>query len=190
MSSISLVGLDAEADRGADRSHRAPVTQRMTDASHLVVVASDTSCQDADALARARGLRHLLIVDGEELQGVLCLCDLHEHRDRDDLPVRDVMSREVLALEDDANLAAAASAMREHHVGMLPVLAAGTLAGVITRGDLRRAGLPEPLLGAGECINCGSLKAVRPGPHSNDFCLDCIDLLDGEITEADYGEGD
>jgi CBS domain-containing protein len=187
---IALVGLEPETCIDAEWSHRVPVTRRMTGAGDVVAVEPDTSCAAADELARARGLRHLLVVDGDRLEGVLCVCDLHDHREREDLPVREIMTTEVLALDEDASLAAAAQAMREHHVGVLPVVRGSALAGVISRGDLRRAGMPETLLGASQCTNCGSLKAVRAGPHSNDFCLDCIDLLDGEITEADYGEGD
>jgi len=185
---VSWVGLDPDDEAGA-WCHHSPVSARMT-AAPLITIAPGLSCHDADALALARQVRHLFVVDRGRLAGVVCRCDLHPHRDRDDLPVRAVMSTEVLALDEDATLGAATRAMREQRVGCLPVLEGSTLAGVITRGDLRRAGAPEELLGAGECCNCGTRRAVRAGPHGCDYCLDCLDLLEGEITDADYGEGD
>jgi len=53
--------------------------------------------------------------------------------------VRDVMSRNVVAIAPDAPLFEAASMMEKHDVNRLPVIEGKRLIGIITRGDLLRA---------------------------------------------------
>ena len=57
--------------------------------------------------------------------------------------VRDVMVDEVVTIDPSATLADAARQMRDHNVGILPVIVAGELAGVITDRDLVVRALAE-----------------------------------------------
>ncbi|HSN33978.1 MAG TPA: CBS domain-containing protein, partial [Ideonella sp.] len=99
------------------------------------------------------------------------------------------MASTVYAVEPTATLGEAAAAMKALSVGCLPVVERDRPVGVVTRGDLRRAGAPEPELGAHRCVECGSVHGVRTDAHSGlECCLDCIDLF--TALGNDYGEGD
>ena len=158
------------------------------DAGAVVTVAPDTPCLEADDRARALGVRHLFVVDEGKLVGVLCRCDLYpEPAAHEDVAAR--MAKTVYVLEPTATLGEAAAAMKELEVGCLPVVHKDRPIGVVTRGDLRRAGVPEGALGAHFCLECGSVHGVRPDAHSGlEYCLDCIDLF--TALGNDYGEGD
>jgi hypothetical protein len=46
---------------------------------------------------------------------------------------------------------------------------------MITRGDLRRTGVPEAVLGARYCSACGSSRGVRKAAGTDvDYCLECL----------------
>ena len=74
------------------------------------------------------------------LAGVVCGCDLAAADPEE--PVCDVMASEVFAIEQSASLGEAAAAMSALDIGCLPVLRGSWLAGILTRGDLERVGLP------------------------------------------------
>jgi len=169
-------------------SGRALASAHALDPSSVVYVAPDTPWSEADHRARELGLRHLFVTTGGRLVGVLCRCDLYpEPEPHDAVAAR--MSSNVYALDPTATLGEAAAAMSTLAVGCLPVVRDDVAVGVITRGDLRRAGVPEMALGAHGCVECGSVHGVRPDAHSGlEFCLDCIDLF--EALGNDYGEGD
>jgi len=52
---------------------------------------------------------------------------------------RDVMSRYVISVRDDAELRDVADILEHHRIKRVPVLRAGRLVGIVTRGDLVRA---------------------------------------------------
>lgn len=168
---------------------RQAVWELMTPLSALVTVAPTVSCEAADALAREHGVRHLLVVEGENLLGVICRCDLHP-LPRFDEPVGTRMNRDVLGIDAGATLKDAASAIATLGIGILPVFRHGRLSGMLSRGDLRRAGVPEALLGARQCCNCSSTHGVRTWTHGCDYCIECIDLLDAFEDDEEFGEGD
>lgn len=194
---VQLVGCGNAADvhvhpvggfSSATANHHTPVSALMT-AGPLATVSPGTTCDAAEALAQARNVRHLLVTDGDRLLGIVCRCDLHP-LPRFDEPVAAHMATRVIGIEADAPLEDAASAFSGLGIGCLPVFREGQLAGMLTRGDLRRAGVPESLLGARQCCNCGSSHGVRRWEHGCDYCIDCIDLLDSLTGDAEYGEGD
>ncbi len=158
------------------------------DARAIVTVAPDTPCSQADDRARSLGVRHMFVVDGGKLVGILCRCDLYPEPEAS-AEVASRMASHVYALEPTATLGEAAAAMKELSVGCLPVVQRDRPIGLVTRGDLRRAGVPEPALGAHCCVECGSVHGVRPDAHGGlEYCLDCIDLF--TALGNDYGEGD
>lgn len=194
---IQRVGFGAAADVRVSSAldgvwmHRALCWAHELDPDGLVRVAPDTRCCDADERARALGVRHLFVTaPSGRLVGVLCRCDLYPEPAPTDV-VADRMSSHIYALAPSASLAEAAAAMATLGVGCLPVVQHDRAIGVVTRGDLRRAGVPEALLGAGRCAACGSHRGVRPDTHSGiEYCLDCIDLFDALGDARDFGEGD
>jgi CBS domain-containing protein len=165
-----------------------PVGDRMTRA--LVTVPPALDARQAERVMRDHGIRHLLVTDGLELCGVLCRCDLHPPP----LPgerVRDRMTSALYVVGSDATFAEATAAMERLEIGCLPVVQGGTAIGILTRGDLLRAGVPARLLGGRPCVICGSHHGVRPDPQSGlDQCLDCLDLVDVSCDPRGYGEGD
>jgi CBS domain-containing protein len=79
--------------------------------------------------------------------------------------VRDVMVDEVVTIDPSATLADAARQMRDHNVGILPVIVDGELAGVITDRDLVVRALAEgadPMLTFVGEFASGAPIAVHP----------------------------
>jgi CBS domain-containing protein len=193
---IHRVGFGAAADvrvapvwsEGSWAAQAVATAAHGTDASAILTVAPDTPWQQADERARELGVRHLFVVDHSKLVGVLCRCDLYpEPEEHEGVAAR--MASDVYALDSTATLGEAAAAMKSLHVGCLPVMQHDRPVGLVTRGDLRRAGVPETELGAHRCLECGSVHGVRPDAHSGlEYCLDCIDLF--TALGNDYGEGD
>ncbi len=105
----------------------------------VVTVPPDASVGDAAALARRSHVEHLLVMDGEDLVGIVCTCDLSGGSPRD--AVCDWMTVPVLTVRPDASLEDAASTMEDCDVGCLPVALGGLLLGTLSDEELRRAGL-------------------------------------------------
>lgn len=194
---ICRVGFGAAADvrvsapePDGDWAWRRVSAAHPLDADALLRVEPDTPCSEADERARTHGVRHLFVTRGEHLVGVLCRCDLYPEPDAQDA-VASRMSTTVYALPPDATLGEAAAAMASLGVGCLPLVRDDVPVGVITRGDLRRAGVPEERLGAHRCAECGSVRGVRSEAHAGlEYCLDCIDLFEAHAGLRDFGEGD
>src|SRR2546423_2442883 len=152
---IHRVGFGAAADvrvvpvwsEGSWAAQAVATAAHGMDASAIVTVAPDTPWQQADERARELGVRHLFVVDNSQLVGVLCRCDLYpEPEEHEGVAAR--MASNVYALDATATLGEAAAAMKSLHVGCLPVMQRDRPVGLVTRGDLRRAGVPETALGA------------------------------------------
>ncbi|MDB4970925.1 MAG: domain containing protein [Myxococcales bacterium] len=193
---VLRVGFDASADvrlaasRAPGWFDGSPVAERMTPASALVAVPPDTPWGDAEQHAVAHGTRHLLITDDEHLLGVVCRCDFYP-APADDEQVGARMSEDVYTLAPNATISEAAAAMARLGIGCLPVVDGDRALGVITRGDLRRAGVPESVLGAKFCVDCGSFHGVRADSYYGiDHCLNCIDVMDELFSDKNLGEGD
>ena len=128
------------------------LTQIMS--SPAVTVRPDTGIKEAAALLVKRGFTALPVVDASgRLAGIVTEADLVKLETVPDprsqltpLPpggpapatVAEVMTREVLALPEEADAAQAARLMLERGVRCLPVTAAGRVVGVVTRRDLLR----------------------------------------------------
>jgi hypothetical protein len=121
-------------------THTDPVSARMTALQALLMVEPDGACSEARALACREGVHRLLVTKRGRLVGVVCGCDLDAGA-RAGATVGSVMTREVFVIDASAVLGEAAAAMGVLNFGCLPVVRDGWLVGIITRGDLRRAGL-------------------------------------------------
>jgi CBS-domain-containing membrane protein len=165
------------------------VSERMTLAPAMLTVPPELPCDEADARARSAGVRHLVVTRGGELLGVVCRCQLCRCA-RPEQPIGALVAEHTFAIEAAATLGEAAGAMAQLGIGCLPVVDNGALVGVITRGDLRRIGVPESQLGAHQCVRCGSPHGVRPDDNGVDICLDCLDLHDAFSGAEQFGEGD
>jgi CBS domain-containing protein len=119
----------------------------------VTTVAPDDSLHIADGIMSLSGLRHLPVVDGRGLVGMLTERDilgaaslfapalglavdaratLKAHR------VDEAMSG-LVTIEAEGSLQEAAEKLWKHRVDCLPVLEDGTLVGIVTTSDLLRA---------------------------------------------------
>ena len=130
-----------------------------------VVIAPDVPAWMAERLAAREGVHHLPVVDRGTLVGVACTCDLRHARST--TLVAECMSAPVFITDETRTIRQGLRAMQELGIGCLPVVAAGRLIGIITRGDLHRAGI---LTVRPSCQTCGSHHHVR-----GYFCVECLE---------------
>lgn len=125
----------------------------------VVTLAPETTAAEALKLCRERGIRHLPIVEGEDLVGMVSDRDLRSATPALGDPARaaalerivvsDVMAHDVATARPDDPIEMAANAMRERGIGSLPVVGDGRLVGIITSSDVMDAlvqlvGVHEP----------------------------------------------
>ena len=155
-----------------------------------VTVAPTTPVADAEWIATGAHVHHLLVIERERLIGIVCSHDL---RDADAVAtVGECMSAPVVCIEPDAPLDEAAQTMRRDRIGCLPVVAGGRIVGVVTRCDIRRAGIPIEDPHGEVCAACGARHHVRPDLRDSGtmFCLECLERSQPPRAEEDIGVGD
>ena len=118
------------------------VTDVMTPREQLHTVTEDTSV--ADLMSRMFEERHTgyPVLDGDDLVGMVTLEDARSVKEveRDAYRVDDVMARDLVAADPNADALTALQTMQTHGVGRLPVVDAdGELVGLISRSDLMTA---------------------------------------------------
>lgn len=110
------------------------------------------SLATADRLVAGSRIRHLPVVDGERVVGVLSQRDLLQAalsqalgygsvgraRVLGSIPVKEVMSEPVVTVEADTPIRDAARLMVSRKIGCLPVVAGGALVGLVTESDVVR----------------------------------------------------
>ncbi len=125
--------------------------------SHPVVtIRPDERLDIARALMCACRCRHLVVVDGEKVVGVLSVGDVlgaapsaawPDERARGlalaTITVGEVMSQPVVTATPAESLAEAGERMEQRRVGCLPIVGGGALVGILTRVDLLRAAITE-----------------------------------------------
>jgi CBS domain-containing protein len=117
-------------------------------------VARGDSLHVADGIMSMGGVRHLPVLHGPELVGVISQRDIlrapgllspaygfggDARAVLKALRVEDVMSSAVVTIGAEAPVQVAAERLLEHRVGCLPVLDGATLVGIVTTSDLLRA---------------------------------------------------
>lgn len=105
-----------------------------------VVIGSAGTLAEAHALMRARGIRHLPVVDAGRLVGVVSQRDLYlletlRGVDREAERVREAMTPEPFTVPPDAPLADVAARMAEHKYGSAVVVDRGAVIGIFTTVD-------------------------------------------------------
>jgi len=128
------------------------VEQYMT--PNPITVRPDTSLRKAFELLETHRIRHLPVIRGKKLVGIVTDRDLRQQlpsplAQAEDfkrfrswtakVKVGEVMTRRVLSVNPDTRTDKAARLMVEHRIGCLPVLRGSTLVGIITTIDLLRA---------------------------------------------------
>jgi acetoin utilization protein AcuB len=119
----------------------------------VVTVRPDDSFRTAMHLIRQKEIRHLLVVEGKRLVGIvtdrnlrqsspsgvgsLCIHGLHHIPEK--LTVRQIMTTRVVSIRPDQTVEDAALLLLAHRIGGLPVVQDGELAGLITESDILQA---------------------------------------------------
>jgi acetoin utilization protein AcuB len=124
--------------------------------SPAVVISADTTLQDAYRTMQKQGIRHLPVLEGEKLVGVITDRDLRLATSALALSpfppgsrVSKVMTREPLTADASDPVEDAARTMRERKIGCLPILEDGRVIGIVTGLDLldaliRMTGVDKP----------------------------------------------
>ncbi len=106
----------------------------------------------ADSLMRLGRIRHMPVLEGGKLVGILSQRDLFraaistalhlrpaaEREWLAKIPVREVMTTPVITATPDTTVRAAVQLMLEHKIGCLPVVEQGQLVGLVSETDLLR----------------------------------------------------
>jgi acetoin utilization protein AcuB len=123
---------------------------RMT--SEVFAASPDTTLAEALSITRSKRIRHLPVLEGERLVGVVTDRDLRLAMPpiwaggHDELQaalnqrrVREVMITKVITIPPDMPIEHAAKLLYTHRIGCLPVLDGEKLVGILTETDLLRA---------------------------------------------------
>ena len=110
-----------------------------------MAVVEDTPIRDAVSLMQGAEVRHLLVLDGPVLTGILSSRDLGRlvTRDLDSLllagPVRSIMSEGPVSVAPETPLVTAARLLLEQRIGALPVRQGERIVGIFTVPDALEA---------------------------------------------------
>lgn len=102
-------------------------------------VAPELAAEEAHALMRHHALHHLVVMDGDQVVGVISSEDLGGSRGlrtRRDRRVADLMSPKPVTAPPDMTVRRAANLMRGRTIGCLPVVEDDRLLGIVTTSDL------------------------------------------------------
>jgi CBS domain-containing protein len=115
------------------------VSELMTTRVHTVP--AGTPASDAWELMRRKQIRHLVVVDGTAIIGLLSDRDVGGRAGasvRAGRTVDDLMTSKVVSVEPTETVRSAANLMRGRTIGCLPVVDRGRVVGIITVSDLLR----------------------------------------------------
>ena len=110
----------------------------------LVVVRPQDSLAHASALMRGHGIRHLPVVQGGDVVGLLSQRDVYLLETLSDTPpaeirVEEAMTREPFLVDPEESVQSVASRMAERRIGSAVVARGGKLLGLFTATDALRA---------------------------------------------------
>ena len=129
----------------------------------VACVRPETRLEEVVRLLQRRTVRHLLVLDHEDLVGIISDRDLKSvlpspitklagtatAADLDGLTAGDIMTKRVITVEPMVSVENAARMLMEERIGALPVVDGGALVGIVTETDVlllfvRAMGILEP----------------------------------------------
>ena len=125
---------------------------------HLYTITPDTPLREAIQTLNQNNIGSLLVLDGEELVGIITERDILRAADAEEvqlsaLQVRDLMTSDLVTCTPEMPLAKVMALMTEKRIRHLPVLADDQLAGLISIGDVVKTRLEESEAEAQELKN-------------------------------------
>jgi CBS domain-containing protein len=111
-------------------------------------VSSDDSVLNAIKLMAAKKVGALLVIDGEQLTGIVSERDyarkvILEGKSSEKTPVKEIMSKDVICTTPGQTVHECMEMMTEKHIRHLPVLENEKVVGMISIGDLVKAIIAE-----------------------------------------------
>lgn len=105
----------------------------------VVTTSPRIDAEDAWQQMRASGVHHLVVMDRDELVGVISDRDLGGVRGvstRWGAQVKDLMTRQLVTATPRTSVETAAELLRKNHIHCLPVFRGHRLVGIVTTADL------------------------------------------------------
>lgn len=162
---------------------------------NVFAVTPDDSISDAVRLMKENGIKHLPVVEGDRLRGILSDRDIKEftpskattldiyelHYLLAKTKIKDVMKKQVITTTPDAPIEEAAMIMYDKNIGCLPVMENERLVGIISDKDIFRTLVDiTGIRRGGHRINIvvedrpGSIKEVADTVRNYGFMLQSI----------------
>ena len=146
---------------------------------YLVRLRSSLRVEDAIERLEREAVHHALVTRGDDLEGVVCVCDLERYRAK--TRVAECMKKDYVFVDEATTAREAAELMQRWGIGFLPVIGdTAEIVGVVTRRDLRRTGFLPNRRGVDRCASCGETHSLEP--CTNDwvpiFCKKCTERPD------------
>jgi CBS domain-containing protein len=112
--------------------------------SEIIAIGGNASVFDAIKLMADRSVGSLLVMDGDELEGIITERDyarkvIIKGRASESTEVREVMTAKVITARPDQTVNDCMSVMTERRIRHLPVVDGGAVVGMISIGDLVQA---------------------------------------------------
>jgi len=138
----------------------------------VVVLPRSARVSEVFAEATAKRVHHFPILEGEQVLGFVCTCDLID-APADELVLPRAWHHPA-SVSPTCTVTDAARLLLMHGVGSLLVMAPGGLRGIITADDLREVSSDlAALLEAARCTVCGAGEHLRPGLYGRPICAYC-----------------
>ena len=116
----------------------------------LITITKDERMITARKIMKEKNIRHLPVVDGKKLIGLVTNMDIRKaeaspatsleirelHYLLDKLTAGEIMTRNVITISPDISIEEAATLIHDNKIGCLPVVEDGNLVGMITENDV------------------------------------------------------
>ncbi|MCS7149371.1 MAG: CBS domain-containing protein [Caldimicrobium sp.] len=146
--------------------------------SDLITITPDKTVEDALHIMKLHSIRHLPVVEGDSLKGLVTESSLRAYLspEKQKLPIREVMIINPVTIDPETSIDEAARLIYKYKIGGLPIVSKGKLKGIITVTDILEAFIE--LLGI---LKTSSRVDVVPEDGDLDDVLEEIKRWGGKI---------
>ena len=117
---------------------------------NITTITKDERMTTAKKIIKEKNIRHLPVVDGKKLIGLVTNMDIRKseaspatsleirelHYLLDKITVGEIMTRNVITIAPDISIEEATTLLHDNKIGCLPVIEDGNLVGLLTEGDV------------------------------------------------------
>ena len=117
---------------------------------NITTITKDERMTTAKKVLKEKNIRHLPVVDGKKLIGLVTNMDIRKseaspatsleirelHYLLDKITVGEIMTRNVITIAPDISIEEATTLLHDNKIGCLPVIEDGSLVGLLTEGDV------------------------------------------------------